>query len=274
MEKQREIPVQEQEPTNEKVGFDYSYVSSKARIAVYDDLKSAPRITEINPSATNEFIESLTSSTYALSQAKGGTIPYTVIREVAENFIHAQFKEIVVSILDSGNTIRFADQGPGIPNKSQAQRPGFSSATEPMKSYIRGVGSGLPIVKDYLSVTHGSITIEDNLIGGSVITISNIQNRVFDNTLEASEKPDQTTFENYEKVSTKQSLTDREKNLLKTLLKEGALGVTRLHELTGIPLSSIHTSLVKMEHLGLMEKGAGQKRALTKAGYNLATQLD
>ena len=41
-----------------------------------------------------------------------------------------------------------------------------------MKSYIRGVGSGLPIVKEYLEFTHGTITIEDNLGSGSVVTIS------------------------------------------------------------------------------------------------------
>ena len=41
-----------------------------------------------------------------------------------------------------------------------------------MKSYIRGVGSGLPIVKEYLDFTHGTITIEDNLGSGSVVTIS------------------------------------------------------------------------------------------------------
>ena len=41
-----------------------------------------------------------------------------------------------------------------------------------MKSYIRGVGSGLPIVKEYLDFTHGTISIEDNLGTGSVVTIS------------------------------------------------------------------------------------------------------
>lgn len=102
----------------------------------------------------------------------GGTIPYTVIREVSENFIHARFKEVVVSILDKGNTIRFADHGPGIPSKEKAQMPGFSSAVEPMKNYIRGVGSGLPIVREYLESSHGTITIEDNLGTGAVVTVS------------------------------------------------------------------------------------------------------
>ena len=94
------------------------------------------------------------------------------MREVSENFIHARFTEIIVSILDGGNTIRFADQGPGISDKKKAQLPGFSSAVEPMKGYIRGVGSGLPIVCDYLDFTHGSISIDDNIGQGTVVTIS------------------------------------------------------------------------------------------------------
>lgn len=152
--------------------YDFAYVPTTARIAQYDDLRSAPRITEIHPAETTVYIENLASKIYEQAKIVGGSIPYTVIREVSENFIHARFQEIVVSILDDGNTIRFADQGPGISNKEKAQLPGFSSAIEPMKSYIRGVGSGLPIVREYLDFSRGSITIEDNLGTGSVVTIS------------------------------------------------------------------------------------------------------
>lgn len=153
-------------------GHDYALVDAVARIALYDDLRSAPRVTEIQPAPTSEFIESLASKIYEQAKSSGGTIPYTVIREVSENFIHARFAEVTVSILDGGNTIRFADQGPGIPQKEKAQLPGFTSAIEPMKRYIRGVGSGLPIVKEYLDFSHGTISIEDNLGTGSVVTIS------------------------------------------------------------------------------------------------------
>ena len=152
--------------------FDYSFVDTVGRIALYDDLRSAPRVAEIKPADTAAYIEALASTVYEQSHGAGGTIPYTVIREVSENFIHARFKEVVVSILDKGNTIRFADHGPGIPSKEKAQMPGFSSAVEPMKNYIRGVGSGLPIVREYLESSHGTITIEDNLGTGAVVTVS------------------------------------------------------------------------------------------------------
>lgn len=152
--------------------YNYAYVQSTARVALYDDMLSAPQVTEITPAPTADYIGHLASVIYEQAKKSGGSIPYTIIQEVSENFIHAQFTEVIVSILDKGNTIRFADQGPGINNKDKAQLPGFTSAVEPMKNYIRGVGSGLPIVKEYLDFSHGTITIEDNLNAGSVVTIS------------------------------------------------------------------------------------------------------
>ena len=82
-------------------------------IVLYDNLLSAPRIIRISPVQTADFIESLASRTYELSHEMGGAVPYTIIREVTENFIHAAFEEVVISVLDNGNTIRFSDQGPG-----------------------------------------------------------------------------------------------------------------------------------------------------------------
>lgn len=152
--------------------MDYSFVPSTARIALYDDMLSSPRIVEVPPAETMDFIGALSSEIYNQSRQMGGSIPFSAIRQVTENFIHADFREIVVSVMDEGNTIRFTDQGPGIPDKQRAQLPGFSSATEQMKRYIDGVGSGLPIVREYLDVKHGTLTLDDNLNGGSVVTLS------------------------------------------------------------------------------------------------------
>lgn len=251
---------------NNSPSFDYSFVSSIARIATYDDLRSAPRITTINPAKTNEFIEELTTSIYTQAQTMGGTIPYTVVREVTENFIHAQFKEIIVSILDGGNTIRFADQGPGIASKEQAQRPGFSSAIEPMKEYIRGVGSGLPIVKEYLAISNGSITIEDNLTAGSVITVSTLPQA----SPEPVKKEVPENFDAYQKQNESIALNQREKAFLYALLREGPLGVTDLRKLTGTPASTTYTTLTKLQKLGLVQYGSNQKRTLTEKGYEVA----
>lgn len=244
--------------------FDYSFVHTTARIALYDDLKSAPRITEINPGPTQEFIENLASKTYEQMKLVGGSIPYTAIREVTENFIHAKFSEIIVSILNNGNTIRFSDQGPGIEAKEKAQLPGFTSAIEPMKSYIRGVGSGLPIVKEYLDFSDGSITIEDNLKSGAVVTI----NLASEDISQSSEGDSQES-----KSLPMPHLTEREKKFLILFSKEGALGVTEVSRITGAPQSSTYVALSHLEEYGLVEKTVGQKRILTNLGYTISQSL-
>ena len=202
---------QESPENNDDEGFDFTHVNSVARIALYDNLLSAPRVTEIQPAPTGEFIESLATNVYQQSQAAGGTIPYTVIREVSENFIHARFQEATVSILDHGCTIRFADQGPGIACKDRAQLPGFTSAIEPMKSYIRGVGSGLPIVKEYLDFTHGTISIEDNLGTGSVVTISaNGSNPLHPNQLEIDHVEEDESAEHQEPTAPRYRIAEED----------------------------------------------------------------
>ena len=148
-----------------------SPIPTRARVAVYEAAGSAPRVEEVSSHDVGEYIEALASRVYELARERGGDIPYTVIREVSENLIHADFTEPVVSILDDGATVRFADQGPGISDKEHAVLPGFTTARTCMKHHIRGVGSGLPIVKDYLSVSGGDLVIEDNLGSGAVVTV-------------------------------------------------------------------------------------------------------
>ena len=256
-----DVTYQDSSSSTEKE-FDFSFVDAIARVAFYDDMKSAPRITKVEPAPTNEFIEHLTTTIYEQSRLAGGKIPYTLIREVSENFIHARFREIVVSILDDGNTIRFADQGPGIQEKEKAQQPGFSSAIEPMKDYIRGVGSGFPIVKDYLDDREGSIVIEDNIVSGAVVTIS------------LEKKPSKEGRQQSPAVIMPTiPLAERERTFITIIAAEGALGVTDLVELTGNANSTTYNTLRKLEEAGLVEKTAGQKRVLTELGRQLVSSL-
>jgi len=119
-------------------------VNYSARIAVYDDAAAAPRVVVVEPSDPRTYLEEITATVNRLAHEQGGNIPFTVVREIVENFIHAYFIAPTITILDGGNTIRFSDQGPGIKEKGLALEYGTSSATEEMKHYIRGVGSGLP----------------------------------------------------------------------------------------------------------------------------------
>lgn len=151
---------------------DHELVLQPARIAIYDDVAAAPRVVVVEANNVREYLEQVTSSVTKLSHDAGGTIPFMVIREIVENFIHAGFESPTITILDKGNTLRFSDKGPGIQEKNRALEYGTSSATEEMKLYIRGVGSGLPYAQQYMADHGGSLTIEDNISGGCVVTIS------------------------------------------------------------------------------------------------------
>ncbi len=147
-------------------------VPAPARIAVYDDAAAAPRVVIVEPKDVRAYLEEVTATVSKLAREQGGAIPFMVIREIVENFIHAYFQSPTITILDGGNTIRFSDQGPGIQEKDLALEFGTSSATEEMRRYIRGVGSGLPYAQQYMEDKGGSLTIEDNIAGGTVVTIS------------------------------------------------------------------------------------------------------
>ena len=88
-----------------------------------------------------------------------------------ENLLHACFRDVVVTILDDGHTIRISDHGPGVDDKDRAFLPGFTTATAEQRLIIRGVGSGLPLARDSLQLLRGVLTVEDNLGGGAVFTI-------------------------------------------------------------------------------------------------------
>ena len=170
-------PFVEESPTdvsspNNKDNMEELTVRYETRIAVYDDVAAAPRVVVIEPTEIRSYLEEIVQAVNRLSHEQGGQIPFMVMREIVENFIHAHFASPTITILDHGNTIRFSDRGPGIKEKELALQYGTSSATESMKHYIRGVGSGLPYAQQYMIDKGGSLTIEDNISGGTVVTIS------------------------------------------------------------------------------------------------------
>ena len=94
-------------------------------------------------------VESVASVAYKLSRERGGAVPYTVIRELAENFVHARFDRALVLVSADGNGIGFLDKGKGLPGGIDPCKTGASTADELMKKYMRGVGAGFAIVRDW-----------------------------------------------------------------------------------------------------------------------------
>jgi anti-sigma regulatory factor (Ser/Thr protein kinase) len=225
-----------------------------ARIAVYDGLIAAPRVEDVAADDLGDAIEQLASRTYNIARDRGGPIPYTIIREVSENLIHAGFREVVVTILDDGFTIRFADQGPGIPDKEKAFLPGFSTATSDMKRVIRGVGSGLPIVRETLSFTGGTVDVDDNISCGTVVTLRAPRPQ---ETEPAQEAPPPVP-----------RLSDRQKHVLSIILESGAAGPSALSRELDVGVATAYRDLALLEEVGLIAADENGKRRLTEFGVS------
>ncbi len=232
------------------------------RLAVYDSLTSTPRVTDLSADDVEELINILSTKTYQLSQEKGGLFPFTVIKEVVENLIHAYFREAVITILDNGKTIRFSDQGPGIKNKKSAFMPGFSTATAAMKQIIRGVGSGLPIVKETLSLSGGDISVEENLNHGTVVTLTMpddfiVEERVREHPRNTDEPPS-----SLKPVR----LNKRQKRVLFLVTELGEAGPSKIANELDVSLSTAYRDLTYLENVNLIKSDEQGKRSLTTEG--------
>lgn len=223
---------------------------------------SAPKMDVIPLTDATDFIGSIANRTWEASQKLGGDIPFSIINELAENFIHAHFCEPVISIFDAGNTIRFSDQGPGISDISLVCRPGFTSATEEMKSYIRGVGSGLALVKEYLEMRGGSLEIEPNIGTGCVVTISLSAPKA--QVVALQPEPEPIDF-----ISDIE-LTPNETKVALELYPNNILGVTEISKRAHMPVSSVHAALTKLQEYGVVTTRS-KKRLLTSFGFEFVS---
>ncbi len=259
-----------------------------ARIAVYDGAGSAPRVEDIVSEEAGEFIEAFAARVYSLAREAGGSVPYTVVREIAENLVHADFAEPVASILDRGKTIRFSDQGPGIVDKDRALLPGFTTASGEAKRYIRGVGSGLPIVQDYVRFSGGSLLIEDNLGSGTVVTIrSGDASRSGDLRSATVARPASEPVTTstvpvagealwpYEPaavsaaVPSSPSLTRRQKQVLALVAETGGAGPSVVAKELLVGVSTAYRDLASLEDRGLLVSDDSGRRTVTELGLRV-----
>jgi anti-sigma regulatory factor (Ser/Thr protein kinase)/predicted transcriptional regulator len=226
---------------------------SAPRIAVYDDPRTPPRTLSVPESRLPDLIDVLASRTYDLARQQGSRIPYTVLRELVENLIHASFTDVVITILDGGNTIRISDRGPGIGDKRRALEPGFTTAGPEVKRFIKGVGSGLPIARESLEHLHGILDIEDNLGAGTVITVRM-----------PSASPDLQAERTAEHPRAK--LTDRQLKVVLLLIELGPVGPTRIAQEMGVSPSTAYRDLVYLQTLNLVTSSADGLRSVTDSG--------
>lgn len=226
----------------------------EVRLAIYDSPLTEPQVVSLRGDDFHMLVGEVAARTHAVSHERGGRVPYGVIREIVENLIHAYFRNATITVLDDGNTIRVSDQGPGISDKTRALQPGFSTATAQMRRVIRGVGSGLPLAKEQLRFLGGTLTIEDNLDCGTVVTLSLRR----DTPTPDSAPPAIPTARPH--------VTARQKKILLLTAELGAVGPSAIAKALDISHSTAYRELHALEALRLVTGRDRGQRTLTEEG--------
>lgn len=275
--------------------------SFEIRIASYDSMTTLPRIELIQSNDISELISTTSNTTYNMVKEKGGSIPFIVINEIIENLIHANFKDATVTIFPDGNTINVSDQGPGIADKQKATFPGYTTSTKLARSYIRGVGSGLPIAKESMQNLGGTLIIDNNLHEGAVITIT-LESKGLERFIKSSklekdncqavannssarkdsdkrdtEPPKQDQVCDADAIENSlppvSAIPERHKRILLLLGDADSVGPSSVASDLNISLSTAYRDLVSLEEYGLVECLEGGKRKLTTKGISFLSYI-
>ena len=239
------------------------------RIAVYPG-GGTPEITEVSASdpgsATRKFTRFVTEKV----RDAGGRVPEESIREVVENLIHAGYQGVVISVLDDGNVVRVSDKGPGVENKSRAMEFGFSGAAPGALGEIRGVGAGLGIARAAAEKVGGTLTIEDNIGGGTVATISVAGDEAVTEEKEAAPPPPQ---RRYPDVVPRMNISERQQKALITVLECGEVGPSTVADRLEISVSTAYRDLSVLEEHGLVMADESGKRLISPLGRDLVEAI-
>jgi predicted HTH transcriptional regulator len=122
-----------------------------------------------------------------------------------------------------------------------------------MKQIIRGVGSGLPIVRETLTFAGGTIDIEDNLGKGTVVTLR-------------SAIPDAEPADIATGSGALPRLSDRQKQVLSIILELGSAGPSALSRELNVGVATAYRDLAFLEEAGLISADETGKRSLTPYG--------
>src|SRR5919112_421048 len=141
------------------------------KVAVYPK-SGEPEVSEVSAASPRAASEKFSRLIMDKVRDSGGRVPEEALRELVENLVHAEFRGVVVSVLEDGNVVRISDKGPGIEHKQRAFEFGFSGATSEAVREIRGVGAGLGIARAAAEKAGGTVSVEDNIGGGTVATVS------------------------------------------------------------------------------------------------------
>src|ERR671928_301247 len=157
-----------------KTQTDAGEAGISVKVAVYPK-DGEPEVSEVSAASARAATRKFLGLVMEEVRASRGRVPEEALQELIENLIHAEFRGVVISVLEEGNVVRISDKGPGIEHKERAFQFGFSGAPTEVVREIRGVGAGLGIARAAAEKAGGTVTIEDNIGGGSVATISMLE---------------------------------------------------------------------------------------------------
>src|SRR5918997_6355002 len=210
------------------------------KVAVY--LKSGePEVSEVSAASPRAASEKFSRLIMEKVRDSGGRVPEEALRELIENLVHAEFKGVVVSVLENGNVVRISDKGPGIEHKGRAFEFGFSGATPEAVREIRGVGAGLGMARAAAEKVGGTVTIEDNIGGGTVATVSASETIQNPDAGERSERP--APQRKYPDAVPNMNLSERQQKVLITVLECGEVGPSTVAERLEISVSTAYRDL-------------------------------
>ena len=241
------------------------------RIAVYPR-GGEPEVTEVaaaNPrSATAKF----TRLVMDVVREAGGRVPEESVREVVENLVHAEYRGVVISILDDGNVVRISDKGPGVQQKERAMEFGFSGATAEALAEIRGVGAGLGIARAAAEKAGGTVLIEDNIGGGTVATIS-VSDAPPDTEAGGSAAHKAAPSRRYPDGVPRMNISERQQKVLITVLECGEVGPSTVADRLEISVSTAYRDLSVLEEHGLVVTDESGKRVISPLGRDLVEAI-
>ena len=223
--------------------------SPRARVATWSAPALPPAVEELAAPDAAALVEAVCDAV-----AECSPVPAPAVREVVENLVHAGFRDAVVTVLDGGHTVRVSDHGPGIADRGRALEPGYTTADDDDRDLILGVGGGLPFAAAAMAELGGRLEIDDNLGGGTIVTLR----------LPAAE----------EAVPALEPVCHgAAREILALLLEIGGAPPARLAEELGRSRAECGRELARLEHRGLVRREAGGVRALTEAGTRLVATL-
>lgn len=245
----------------------------RIRVAVYPR-GGEPEVSEVSAAGPRAAGAKFTRLVMEKVEEAGGRVPAEAVREVVENLIHAGYKGVVISVLEGGDVVRVSDKGPGIAQKERAFEFGFSGAGPGTVGEIRGVGAGLGMARAAAERVGGTVTVEDNIGGGTVTSISaGAADRGQGGAALESPAAPPVPQRRYPDAVPRMNISERQEKVLITVLENGEVGPSTVAERLEISVSTAYRDLSVLEEHGLLAGADSGKRQVTPLGRDLVEAI-